>query len=188
MKQTDRDAEGFRQSETKGATFRRKYLAQVSIKQAFARPSRPDKAQSLAVDARQELDLKVLTLFLFCHIRIFSAALLPFCSTQWDVLSLSVDAQVGCSFTRFLTRNMLHPAQQRFGRHLRVISYGPCQTPTLRFCTERHIEIQKFVPRQYRQLTASVRSKQGSVQVRSVRGRMFDRAVAQKALKAAKAI
>jgi len=65
---------------------------------------------SMAVDVRQELDLKV-----------------------------------GVAFTRLLTYNFLKAAQAKFPRNdLKVLSYGPCQTPTLWFCVERHKEIQKF--------------------------------------------
>ena len=34
-----------------------------------------------------------------------------------------------------------------------VVSYGPCQTPTLNFCVERHIERQSHVPKPFWTLT-----------------------------------
>lgn len=61
-----------------------------------------------------------------------------------DKLSLSVDARevidlkVGVSLTRFLTNEIL-PSLSDKGDKIKtnVLSYGPCQTPTLWFCVER---------------------------------------------------
>ena len=58
-----------------------------------------------------------------------------------DKLSLSVDARevidlkVGVSLTRFLTNEILPSLNDKVKTN--VLSYGPCQTPTLWFCVDR---------------------------------------------------
>lgn len=90
-------------------------LTQPALRAAYAKPRRPNAAEAMAVDARQELDLKI-----------------------------------GCSFTRFLTRQLLEGAKVTFREpKISVLSFGPCQTPTLAFCVRRHDEICAFVPRPY---------------------------------------
>ena len=64
---------------------------------AWAHLGKPNANESAAVDARQELDLKV-----------------------------------GVVFTRMLTRALRDAARRRFALPaLRLLSFGPCQTPTL---------------------------------------------------------
>ncbi|GIL45930.1 hypothetical protein Vafri_3041 [Volvox africanus] len=99
----------------------------------------PNEAESLAVDARQELDLRV-----------------------------------GVSFTRFQTRFF----QGRYGNlDASVISYGPCQTPTLNFCVERHQAIVSFQPEPFWSVRPRV-SKAGSpLDLEWDKGRVFDQDV-----------
>lgn len=69
--------------------------------------------------------------------------------------SLSVDARqlidlkIGVSFTRFLTSNIFPLLKNLDDPNLKLLSYGPCQTPTLYFCVKRHYEISNFQSKEY---------------------------------------
>uniref|UniRef100_A0A4W3H8Y5 DNA topoisomerase n=1 Tax=Callorhinchus milii TaxID=7868 RepID=A0A4W3H8Y5_CALMI len=97
--------------------------------------------------------------------------------------ALSVDARqeldlrVGCAFTRFQTKYF----QGKYGNlDSSLISFGPCQTPTLGFCVERHDKIQSFKPEAYWVLQAKVSDSEGnSIILDWDRVRVFDREVAQ---------
>merc|ERR1712034_101669 len=97
--------------------------------------------RSRAVDARQELDLKV-----------------------------------GVAFSRFQTRFF----QGKYGNlDAALISYGPCQTPTLNFCVARHDLIVNFQPEPFWRLACAVEKGGRRVALAWARGRVFDREVAR---------
>ncbi|CAG8615508.1 2545_t:CDS:10, partial [Dentiscutata erythropus] len=98
-------------------------ITATDLRKAMDNLTYPNENESLAVDARQELDLKI-----------------------------------GCAFTRFQTKFF----NRKYGNlDSNVISYGPCQTPTLSFCVSRHDQIKSFSPETYWTLSVSV-AKQGS--------------------------
>ncbi|KAF0307218.1 DNA topoisomerase 3-beta-1 [Amphibalanus amphitrite] len=87
-----------------------------------------------------------------------------------------LDLRVGCAFTRFQTRLF----QGKYGDlDSTLISYGPCQTPTLGFCVERHDQIQSFQPEQYWKLALTCDLDGGQqIDFEWARVRCFDKEVA----------
>jgi DNA topoisomerase-3 len=121
--------------------FRAKFSAVTSkdIEKAMQNLVEPNENEALAVDARQELDLKV-----------------------------------GVAFSRFQTRYF----QGRYGNlDSSVISYGPCQTPTLGFCVDRYDEIQSFKSRPYYCVDASLEVRGRMLGLASDRGQIFEKQI-----------
>ena len=84
-----------------------------------------------------------------------------------------IDLKVGVAFTRFQTRFF----QGKYGDlDSGLVSYGPCQTPTLWFCVKRHHEIQTFQPETFYYLDVALSSPNGvdTLYPDWSRGRLFD--------------
>lgn len=121
-------------------------LTEPELRYAFNNLGRPDKLLAQAVDARQELDLKI-----------------------------------GCTFTRLMTRTFLQSAIEKFRvREQRCLSYGPCQTPTLWFCAERHKEIETFQRRDFYRPKATVMFGEWPIELDWAEKETFDQRRAQR--------
>ena len=124
--------------------FRAKFSAvtEKDIMQAMKSLVSPSLNESLAVECRQELDLKV-----------------------------------GVAFSRFQTRYF----QGRYGDlDSSVISYGPCQTPTLGFVVDRHDCIQSFKSEAYWKIDITIDPGGGSsLLLEWDKGKVFDQPAAE---------
>lgn len=86
-----------------------------------------------------------------------------------------LDLKVGVAFTRFQTRFF----QGKYGNlDSTVISYGPCQTPTLSFCVERHDRIQGFEPEPFWSITPTIVKSDVPLKLLWMRERVFDKQIA----------
>eukprot|EP01025_Chloroclados_australasicus_P061138 TRINITY_DN797_c0_g2_i2.p1 TRINITY_DN797_c0_g2~~TRINITY_DN797_c0_g2_i2.p1 ORF type:complete len:869 (-),score=15.44 TRINITY_DN797_c0_g2_i2:249-2855(-) len=122
--------------------FRARFSAITSpeIKAAMRNLCEPNLNEALAVDARQELDLRV-----------------------------------GCALTRFQTKYF----QGKYGNlDSSLISYGPCQIPTLNFCVERYQTMLVFQPEDFWKVQAQITKSGQEMELEWERGRIFDQEVA----------
>lgn len=87
-----------------------------------------------------------------------------------------LDLRIGCAFTRYQTKFF----QGKYGDlDSTLISFGPCQTPTLGFCVERHDKIESFKPEPYWVIHTEVTNAAGkTLSLDWNRGRIFDKEVA----------
>jgi DNA topoisomerase III len=97
-----------------------------------------------------------------------------------------LDLRVGAAFTRFQTLRL----QRKFDGFSEqgVVSYGPCQFPTLGFVVERWARIETFIPEDFWYLSLSLEIDMGDIQQSSrrdnrrqvhfswKRGRLYDQA------------
>lgn len=108
----------------------------------------PNYLESQSVEARQEMDLRIGCAFTRFQTQFFHVSLPLF--TQ----SLPI------FYTIHITTTFLFVSLQgKYGDlDSALISYGPCQTPTLGFCVDRHDKILSFQPEPYWVLVVNVGS------------------------------
>jgi len=87
-----------------------------------------------------------------------------------------LDLRIGAAFTRFQTMRL----QRQFGSLSdQVISYGPCQFPTLGFVVERYKAIERFVPEPFWKIKVTHSVDDAKVEFTWKRQRLFDLTAAQ---------
>lgn len=86
-----------------------------------------------------------------------------------------MDLKLGCAFTRFQTKYF----QGKYGDlDTNLVSYGPCQTPTLWFCVRRSDEINAFQPESYYTIDIQLSKGGKDLALQWDRGQVFDMPVA----------
>ncbi|CAN6459254.1 unnamed protein product [Victoria cruziana] len=91
-------------------------------------------------------------------------------------LRQEIDLRIGASFTRFQTMLLRNAFDLDFSGDNRniILSYGPCQFPTLGFVVERFWEIQSHELEEFWTINCSHDSEDGSASFTWTRGHLFD--------------
>jgi DNA topoisomerase-3 len=64
------------------------------------------------------------------------------------------------------------------GSGIRMLTYGPCQTPTLGFCVDQSEKIKKFIPETFWRVQASIiDDKEKRYNIKWCRGKIFEKPV-----------
>ena len=116
------------------------------------------------------------------------------CEAQAVAARQELDLKVGVAFSRFQTGYFRDKYE---GLDSKMLSFGPCQTPTLGFIVQRHIEIQNFVSEAFwtvevdlflqkdwkntalAPINAESSIENGKLRLKWSRGRVFDGGVGQ---------
>ncbi|CAL5324055.1 unnamed protein product [Camellia sinensis] len=87
-----------------------------------------------------------------------------------------IDLRIGASFTRFQTMLLRDAFNLDFATDDRnvILSYGPCQFPTLGFIVERYWEIQAHESEEFWTINCTHNSDEGTATFNWMRGHMFD--------------
>ncbi|ADM11394.2 DNA topoisomerase III [Encephalitozoon intestinalis ATCC 50506] len=83
---------------------------------------------------------------------------------------MELDLRIGSAFTRLQTLSLGRTIQEK-----RVLSFGPCQVPTLGFVVERARERESFVPEMFWTLMFKTKSKKLGDEFTWRRGSVFDK-------------
>ena len=84
-----------------------------------------------------------------------------------------LDLKIGVAFSRFQTNRLLNSIRKA---GIRMLTYGPCQTPTLGFCVDQAEKIKKFVPEPFWRVEAEMLDeKHRTHRMKWCRGKIFDK-------------
>ena len=74
-----------------------------------------------------------------------------------------IDYKVGISFSKLLTYEILDYIDEKSISDKKVLSYGPCQTPTLWFCVQRKKQIDNFIPSIFYKIYIEIITENGEI-------------------------
>ena len=83
-----------------------------------------------------------------------------------------LDLRSGVVFTRFLTVNFKNQVESAMKD--KIISYGPCQFPTLGFVVDQYLKVKNFIPEDFWTISLGISKGVFTIPFSWARGRLFD--------------